>query len=285
MVVTVCLAGVAGVSSFYVTRSLGADSVKSAQVCMRNWLSLTDEQDKAVRQSDPDFEAEATELSLAFIAERKQLARLLEVSNSTDEQITAQIEEVIAANHTLMRRVLTYVLAVRQHLLPYQQQRLMQMCGNIIQGRAGKRCLFGAISTAPSKKHLTPGKGCRCGSGQCGRGSGGGQDCRCRRRGGLSRNVEFTPEQLQMIQQLHPGFESKSSESAKNAFKEHELFASLLNTPAANDEVVLRQLERFLETRARLERLTSQRVLLIRSHLSAEQQRVLVGLCADCSTR
>jgi len=284
-VVTLFLAGFVGVASFYITRSLEADNVYSAQVSMRNWLALTDEQDKAIRQSDPDFDTEAAELSQAFIAERQQLARLLDAPGSTDEQITAQAERVIRANHALIRRVVTYILAIRKHLSPQQQQPLMHLCSNIIQGRAGKGRLLGGGNGSSGKQQFGRGKGNGRRPRQYGTGLGRGQGRRRRYSGGLSRNIEFTPEQIQTIQQLDPGFEAKSTEFATTASKEHEQFASLLNTPSANDKVILQQLEKLLEARAQLEHLTSQHVLLIRPYLSPEQQKILVGLSANCSRR
>lgn len=281
-VVTLFLAGVAGAGSFYVTRSLEANNVYTAQVSMRNWLALTDEQDKAVRQSDSNFDIEAAKLSLAFVAERKQLAHLLDVSGSTDEQITAQVEKVIKANHTLIKRVITYILAIRKHLSPQQHQQLMQLCGNIAHGRSAKRCLIGGTNGGSGKQPFGQGKGNGRGSGQSGQGSGQGGR---RYRGGLSSNVEFTSEQLRVIQQLDPGFEAKSTELAQTASKVQEQIALLLNTPSATEKVILQQLEKSLEARAQMERLTSQHVLLIRSQLSPEQQKILVGLCADCGRR
>ena len=97
LLLTVFIAGIAGVVSFYITHSLEVDKAYTRQSAMRNWLAFTNEQDKAIRQSDPDFDTKAAELSMAFIAERQQLARLLDASGSTDEQITAQVEKVIEA--------------------------------------------------------------------------------------------------------------------------------------------------------------------------------------------
>ena len=284
-VVTLFLAGVVGMVSFYITRSLEADNVYSAQVCMRNWLALTDEQEKVIRQSDPGFDTEAAELSRAFISERQQLARFLDVTNSTDEEITAQVERVIKADQALIRRVVTYVLAIRKRLSPQQQQPLMHLCSNIIQGRTGKRRLLGVTNGGSGKQQFGRGKGNGRGPGRYGTGLGRGQGRRRRYRGGLSRNIEFAPEQLQAIQQLDPGFEAKSTEFSKIASKEHEQLALLLNTPSENDKVILQQLEKLLEARAQLERLTSQHVLLIRFHLSPEQQKILVGLSANCGRR
>jgi Spy/CpxP family protein refolding chaperone len=285
MVVTLFLAGVVGVGSFYITRSLEADNVYSARVCMRNWLALTDEQDKAIQQSDPDFDTEAAELSLAFISERQQLARLLDAPSSTDGEITTQVEMAIKANHALIRRVVIYILAIREHLSPQQQQPLMHLFSNTIQGRAGKRRLLEGGNSDSGKQQFGRGKGNGRQPERYGTGLGRGQGRERRYRGGLSRNIEFTPEQLQAIQQLDPGFEAKSTEFAKIASKEHEQLALVLNTPSENDKVILQQLEKLLEARAQLERLTSQHVLLIRSHLSPEQQKILVGLSADCGRR
>ena len=284
-VVILFLASVVGVGSFYITRSLEADNVYSAQICMRNWLALTDEQEKVIQQSDPDFDTEAAELSLAFMSERQQLARFLDVTNSTDEEITAQVERVIKANVALIRRVVTYILAIRKHLSPKQQQPLMHLCSNIIQGRAGKRRLLGGTNGGSGKQYFGRGKGNGRRPGRYGPGSGRGQGRGRRYRGGLSRNIEFTPEQIQAIQRLDPGFEAKSVELAKIASKEHEQLALLLETPSENDNVILQQLEKLLEARAQLERLTSQHVLLIRPHLSPEQQKILVGLSANCGRR
>ena len=281
-VVTLFLAGVVGVGSFYITRSPEADNVYSAQVSMRNWLAFTNEQDKAIRQSDPDFDTEAAELSLAFIAERQQLARLLDASGSTDEQITSQVEKLIKANHTMIRRVVTHILTIRKHFSPQQQQQLMHLCSNIIQGRAGKGRLLGGGKGGSGKQHFGQGRGNGRGPG---RGWGRGQGRRRRYRGGLSRNVEFTPEQIQVIQQLDPGFEAKSTEFATTASKEHEQLALLLETSSASDDVILQQLEKLLEARAQLERLISQHVLLIRPHLSPEQQKIIVGLSANCGRK
>ena len=284
-VVILFLASVVGVGSFYITRSLEADNVYSAQICMRNWLALTDEQEKVIQQSDPDFDTEAAELSLAFMSERQQLARFLDVTNSTDEEITAQVERVIKANVALIRRVVTYILAIRKHLSPKQQQPLMHLCSNIIQGRAGKRRLLGGTNGGSGKQYFGRGKGNGRRPGRYGPGSGRGQGRGRRYRGGLSRNIEFTPEQIQAIQRLDPGFEAKSVEFTKIASKEHEQLALLLETPSENDNVILQQLEKLLEARAQLERLTSQHVLLIRPHLSPEQQKILVGLSANCGRR
>ena len=279
---TLILACIAGVVSFYITRGLNARSEHSDQGSMKAWLAFTDEQDEAIRRSDPDFDTEAAELSLAFIAERQQLARLLDAPASSDEQVTAQVERVIEANHALIKRVVAHILAVREHLSPQQQQQLMRLCSNIIRGRAGKGRLLGGDNGGPGRQHFSRGKGNGRGPGRFGQGQGRGQGRRRRHRRRLARNIELTPEQIQIFEELDPEFEAESTELAKTVSEEHEQLALLLETPSTNDNDILQQLEKLLESRARLERRTSRHVLLIRPHLSPEQQKILVGLSANC---
>jgi Spy/CpxP family protein refolding chaperone len=273
---TLILACIAGVVSFYITRGLNAGSEHSDQGSMKAWLAFTDEQDEAIRQSDPDFDTGAAELSLAFIAERQQLARLLDAPASSDEQVTAQVERVIEANHALIKRVVAHILAVREHLSPQQQQQLMRLCSNIIRGRAGKGRLLGGGNGGPGRQHFGPGKGNGGGPSRFGQGR------RRRHRRRLARNIELTPEQIQIFEKLDPEFEAESTELAKTVSEEHGQLALLLETPSTNDNDILQQLEELLESRARLEQRTSRHVLLIRPHLSPEQQKILVGLCANC---
>jgi Spy/CpxP family protein refolding chaperone len=279
---TLILACIAGVVSFYITRGLNTKTKYSNHGSMRKWLAFTDEQDDAIRQSDPDFNTEAAELSLAFIAERQQLARILDAPASSDMQVTAQVERVIEANHALIKRVVAHILAVREHLSPQQQQQLMRLCSNIIRGRAGKGRLLGGGNGGPGRQHFGPGKGNGRGPGRFGQGRGRGQGRRRRHRRRLARNIEFTPEQIQLFEQLDHKFEAESTKLAKTVSDEHEQLALLLETQSTNDNDILEQLEKLLESRARLERRTSRHVLLIRPHLSPEQQKILVGLCANC---
>ena len=275
---TLLLACIAGVGSFYITRGLNAKTEYSNHRSMRKWLVFTDEQDEAIRQSDPDFNKEAAELSLAFIAQRQHLAHLLDAPASSDEQVTAQIERVIEDNHALIKRVVAHILAVREHLSPQQQHQLMNLCSNIIRGRTGKGRLLGGGNGGP-------GQGNGLGPGRFGQGRGRGQGRRRRHRRNLARNIELTPEQIQLFEQLDPEFEAESTKLAKTASEEHEQLALLLETQSTNDNDILEQLEKLLESRARLERRTSRHVLLIRPHLSPEQQKILVGLSANCGRR
>ena len=286
LLLTVFIAVIAGFISFYITHSLEVDKSYTSQNAMRNWLALTNEQDNIIRQTAPDFDTEAAELSRDFVAERQQLARLLEASLSSDEQITAQVEKVIEASHALLKRVVTHILAIRKHLSPQQHQKFMRLCSNIISGRAAKGRLLEGNNVGPGKQYFGTGKGRGRGRGRLGqergKGRGQGQGWGRRHRRGLTSDIDFTPEQIKTIQQLDPGFKVESTELTEAVFKEHKQLALLLDNLTTNDNEIWQQLETLLEARAQRERRISQHVLLIRPLLSTEQQKVLVGLCAQC---
>ena len=280
---TLILACISGIASFYITRGLNTEIDSSPDKSIRGWLTLTNEQDKAIHQTDSNFDKEASDLSLSFINERQQLARLLDIRESSDEQILAQVERVIGANNALIRRVVGRILSVRKHLAANQHEKLMILCSNLIRGRVGRgRLLRG--SPGDGNQRFGSGRGRGRGQGRYGKGRGMGYGRR-RRQGRLSRKIDLTLEQIQVVEQLNPGFEAESSELAKTVSKEHEQLALLLETLSINDNDILQQLEKLLEARVQLERLTSRHVLLIRPHLSPEQQKILVGLSANCGRR
>ena len=289
-VVTWLFAGMAGLSSFYITRSLESKRVPSGQRCMQNWLDFTGEQEKAVLQSDPHFDTEAAELSLTFIQERQQLAHLLDTPISSNDQVMVQVEKVIGANHDLIKRVVEYILAVRGHLSPVQSQQLMRFCSDTIRGMGARGHLGGGGGYGQgrgsghgpgSSGQGLSGQG-SSGQGSSGQGSGRGQGRRRRQYGQLTHNIELDQEQMRIAGQLDPMFETDSAELAATVKTGHEQFALLLETASVSDNEIRQELENLLEARTQLEQRTARHVLLIRPYLLPEQQKVLVGLSAQC---
>ena len=101
------------------------------------WLGLSDEQHKAIHATDPVFDNEAAGLADGLRRRRHGLAELLESEGAADAKILEQVELVIAAHNALERRVARHVLAIRQHLTPAQQKRLMGLCARQIRGQGG----------------------------------------------------------------------------------------------------------------------------------------------------
>ena len=283
-IVTWLFVGMAGLSSFYITRSLESKRVPSGQRCMQNWLGFTGEQDEAVLQSDPHFDTEAAELSLAFIQERQQLAHLFDIPISSNDQVMAQVEKVIGVNHDLIKRVVEYILAVRSHLSPVQGQQLMRFCSDTIRGMGarGRLGLGGSGGGGGGGGGGGQGRGSGHAPGPYDQGSGRGQGRRRRQHGQLTHNIELDQEQMEIAGQLDPMFETDSAELATTVETEYEQFALLLETASVSDNEIRQELENLLEARTQLEQRTAQHVLLIRPYLLPEQQKVLVGLSAQC---
>lgn len=102
---------------------------------MFNWLKLSSAQREAIQQQDPSFETDAAALGKTVSERRAALATLLENPDSTNEQILAQIDQVNEAEHALEKRVINYLLAVREHLTTDQQLRMMGLAANCVRGR------------------------------------------------------------------------------------------------------------------------------------------------------
>jgi len=283
-----------GAVSFYITRSLEMNVLQSRHGYMRNWLDLNDEQIIAVFQADPNFDTGAKYLSETFIAERQKLASLLDNANSSELQISSQMKSVGNAHHALIRRVLRHILTVRKHLSEKQNQQFTQLCSNILRGRQ-VNVLNNSRGDGHGKQQFVSngGQGNRRRRGHFADdsqtsgndNSGNGRQHRRRYRGGLKNSIDFTVEQIQIFKQLDPDFDSESAEFAKEIANHQKQLALLLELSTARDGEIMHQLEKTLEAQQQLESRTLQYVLLIRSHLSPEQQKQLVGLCSNCANK
>jgi rubredoxin len=117
---------VSGLGMFFVTLSTGEEA--DDRCPLGEWLDLPTEQCRPLCGVDPDFKAEARALAADLREQREAFASLLEDTQSTDEAILAQSEQVIATHDALERRVVRHILLIRPHLTPAQQQRLMGLC-------------------------------------------------------------------------------------------------------------------------------------------------------------
>ncbi len=102
-----------------------------------DWLNVPQAQRAQVTADDPRFAEDLSRLRNDLQRGRADLAALLEQKDASDQAIRAQVESVIAANAALQRRVMEHVLAVRDHLTPAQQQRLLSFCAQGIRQGPG----------------------------------------------------------------------------------------------------------------------------------------------------
>jgi len=289
LIITIILTLAAGIASFTITRSSAVTSTTAPEHHMSNWLELSSAQNEAIQTSEPDFQQEAAELSEAFRQERQTLARLFDNEQSSDEQILAQVEKVITSHNKLLQRVVSYILVVRNHLENNQKEKLLHLCGRITRGRPA----WGYLQTSANGNgyQSRPGRGQGQGQGRGqgfrrggggGRGPGQGRGRHGRRWQGFAGSLELTPEQIDKAKELDPGFEEESQALQEQVRASLEQFAQRLESLETTAEEVRQHLNQFVAAHGQLERRNARHVVLIRSHLTPEQQKILVGLCARC---
>lgn len=97
----------------------------------------------------------------------------------------------------------------------------------------------------------------------------------------LSRWLALSPERAQAVREADPDFEQDVDLLTANLQGEREKLADLLDDPTSPNEQVMERVERVILAHNALERRVASHVLVIRPHLTAEQQKQLMGLCAS----
>ena len=136
----------------------------AAEVLM-NWLKVDASQRKELGSRDPAFPADLKKLREQLRNRRVDLAATLEDAKATDKQIRQNADAVMQASNQLEQRVLNYLLAVRTHLTPQQQQQLFRLAAEGL--RQGPGWCWGA---GEGQRGGGPGSG----GGPGGGGGGGG---------------------------------------------------------------------------------------------------------------
>lgn len=123
------LAFVVGFVATVATRSQTSEPVSPASTSpLAQWLHFDKEQSAAVDEHDPQFPKEVRKLREALAEERGRLIALFENVDTPNDDLRQQINTVIETHNQLEWRVADYLLTVRHHLTPAQQQRLFSLC-------------------------------------------------------------------------------------------------------------------------------------------------------------
>ena len=101
-----------------------------------------------------------------------------------------------------------------------------------------------------------------------------------RNRPPLDRWLDLSPTQAASIQSSHPNFPKDAAALSADLQGEREKLATMLDDGSAPDDRIIAQVERVSKAHAALERRVAQHILAIRKHLTAAQQKRLMGLCA-----
>jgi len=264
--------------SFLATRLAAVSTRKTEQPRPAGWLG---DAPTSVIALEGDFDKEAQRLIETLLREQKSLGTAIEDPCTPDDAILAQVRVVIAAHEHLLRRVGEHIAALRAKLPAEQRQRLMSLCAEMVRGpliRGGGR---GPGYGGGSRMGPRDGSGMGRGLGGRGLGPGGGAGYgRGRRLGaGLAQSLRLTDEQTLIAEQQDPDFQADAARLRNALLAERaKLLAAFEDSQTTNDEL-LQQLDKLISAHSQIERRVAGHVLVLRPHLTAEQQKWLIGLC------
>ena len=113
-----------------------------------------------------------------------------------------------------------------------------------------------------------------------GRGAGGrGFGQRRRQRGRLAQRLNLTDEQILITQEQDPNFDSDLAEMRNTLLTERANLLRMFEDAQTHNEQLLEQIDKMISAHSRIERRIARHLLVLRQHLSAEQQKWLIGLC------
>ncbi len=260
-------------ATFFVSRSLGQRR-GGAGAGTRDWLSLSGAQCRRIGREDPGFREQADVLAQRLQDRQQELIDQIRDEDTPDQAILDQSRRVVATHHDLMRRVVQHLLVVRRHADTRQCLQLRGLCSGTLTVEAGGGRQGGQRVQQGGRGPHGPGRGQGRGMGMgMGRGMGGRH-----RRNQLAPVLALTEDQQENVLQRDPDFETDVTLLAEAVHTLHGQFAQNLTDPNVTDEAIELSLEELIVARARLEQRTTEHVLRIRSLLSVDQQRLLIGL-------
>lgn len=270
----------AGTISFFSARMSALSKQNQAQAMSQPWL---EDAPRTVVESEAKFNDEVESLVTNLESLQKSLITTLEDPCAPDATIMGYINDVIAAHENLILRVGEHVVKLRHELGQKNQEYLMQLCAEAVSGqmrrlgaRMGGQGGRGYGYGYGRQGRAGRGYGYRGGSEQ-GRGAGYGQRFRFRDR--LANRLKLTSEQVALLQENDPNFESESANLYETLMAEKDKLQSVFENPESSDDELLHQIESFVSTHSQIERRIAEHVLILRPYLTVEQQKWLIGLC------
>jgi hypothetical protein len=91
--------------------------------------------------------------------------------------------------------------------------------------------------------------------------------------------LKLSDEQIEQIKRLDPSFEADTARFGFALKEEQKRLVSMFENPRIDDNELLEQIKRLILVHNKIERRVAKHVLLLRPHLTVEQQGWLVGLC------
>lgn len=96
----------------------------------------------------------------------------------------------------------------------------------------------------------------------------------------LCRWLDLTEEQSRLVREADPTFSTEAGAMSETLSGQRRRLADFLEESSSSDAQILAQVERVISAHDDLERRVARHLLAIRPHLSIDQQKLLLGLCA-----
>jgi len=265
-----------GAISFLNARSAALSNQKAARGSSQQWLS--DAPPVAV-ELEEKFEEELDGLMKTLAEQQKSLASTLEDPCTPNEVVLKHTENVITAHEHMIRRVGEHLIELRRKLPAGNRDYLMGLCAETARGPMHR--LGGPAGGYGRRNGGGPdGRGYGYGrGGGAGRRGGGGNGLQLRARNRLARRLRLSEEQVRVLQEKDPDFETDSVHLRNVLLAERAKLLSVFEDTESGDDELLQQIESLVVTHSRIERRIAEHVLVLRPYLGVEQQKWLIGLC------
>lgn len=99
--------------------------------------------------------------------------------------------------------------------------------------------------------------------------------------GAVASWLNLPAEQREAVSRADPSFEDDAARLRGEVAEKKQALARLLEQPESSDEAVMGGLEEVIAASNALERRTARYLLSVRRHLTPEQQKRLLSLCAE----
>ena len=241
---------------------------------------LTDASDSTVALED-EFNQELSALIENMVDRQKSLGLVLEDPATPDEVVLEHGENVIGAHELLTMRAGEHVVALRGKLPAGNRQHLMRLCAETFRGPI---CRLGGRGGGRGRHNgagggMGNGRGYGYGLHGSGRRAGPGYGMRRGIRNRLASRLRLDERQISLLHKEDADFEAETTDLRNILLAERATLLSAFEDPESRDDHLLQQIEKLVTAHSAIERRIIRHVLVLRPHLTVEQQKWLIGLC------
>ena len=259
-----------GLISFVNARVTTLHKINQVNENSQSWLI---DAPLSITESEAKFNEEVSGLISILKENQSKLMDVLENPETPNETVLQYVDSVNEAHQNLIRKVGRHIVELRHELGPTNREELMQLCAQAISAPMQR---LGARNDGQT------GRGYRYGQQNRGqRGSGMGYNQQFRFWNRLRNRLRLTQEQVTQIQQADPNFATESTILYEELTNERQNLLSVFENPQSSDNELLQQIDNLISIHGAVERKIAEHVLVLRSFLTIEQQKWLIGLCRD----